>query len=71
MHYSMVVLSVMKKIEQDKGIGSIIGEELVWRIVALNRVLKVEIIEVTLEQSYEGGEGISWVDIKGKVIPGR
>lgn len=71
MHYSMVVLSVMEKIEQDKGIGSIIGEELVWRIVALNRVLKVEIIEVTLEQSYEGGEGISWVDIKGKVIPGR
>lgn len=35
------------------------------------KVLRVEIIEVTLEQSYEVSEGISWVDIKGKVIPGR
>lgn len=35
----MVVLSVMEKIEQDKGIGSAGREGLVWkRVVALNSV---------------------------------
>ena len=34
-------------------------------------MLRVEIIAVTLEPSYEGGEGVSWADIKGKVILGR
>lgn len=68
----MVVLSVMEKIEQDKGIGSAGVEGLVWRsVVALSRVLRVEITPVTLEQSYEGGEGVSWAYIKGKVILDR
>lgn len=33
-------------------------------------MLRLEIIEGTLEQSYKG-KGISWADIKRKVIPGR
>lgn len=37
------------------------GQGLDWRrVVALNRVLRVEIIEMTLEQRYEGGEGVRW-----------
>lgn len=43
-------------------VGGIHG--LAWRrVVALNGVLWVETTKVTLEQRYEGGEGVSWAEI--------